>query len=267
LPQDILQRDIRYIERMGVTIKTGLRFGADISFADLKEGGSDAIIMAIGTHQDLSMGVENERSVNGYCLDFLRRYAEGEHIDLGDKLIVVGGGNAAIDVARSGLRCGAKQVVVIYRRSREEMPADRDEVKEAEAEGIRISYLATPLRIIEKEGKVEGLECVKTELGEPDESGRKRPIPVRHSEFVLDATSVIPAIGQQPDLSWNQEGLPFSFSSRNTFIVDDDYLTNMENVFATGDAVNGPTTVVEAIASGRMAAKAVDRYLSNKEAE
>jgi len=269
LPKDILRRDIKYIERMGITIKTGLRFGADISLADLKEGGSSVVIMAIGTHQDLSMGIKNERSIGGYidCLDFLRRYAEGKRIDLGDKVIVVGGGNAAIDVARSGLRCGAKQVVVIYRRSREEMPADRDEVKEAEAEGVRISYLAAPLRIIEKEGKIEGLECVRTELGEPDESGRKRPISVRHSEFVLDATSVIPAIGQQPDLSWNQEGLPFSFSSRNTFIVDDDYLTNMENVFATGDAVNGPTTVVEAIASGRMAAKAVDHYLSNKEAD
>ena len=145
------------------------------------------------------------------------------------------------------------------------MPADRDEVTEAEAEGVKINYLVAPVRIIEKNGKIQGLECIKTELGEPDESGRKRPIPIKGSEFVVDATSVISAIGQQPDLSWNREGLPFIFSSRNTFIVDDNYLTNMRCVFAIGDAVNGPTTVVEAMASGRTAAKAVDCYLSRKE--
>lgn len=267
LPKDILERDIKYIERMGVIIKTGLRFSFDISLSDLKEDESDAIIMAIGTHEDLRMEIENARAIDGYisCLDFLRRYAKGERVNLGDKLIVVGGGNAAIDTARSGLRYGAKEVMLIYRRRYEEMPADRDEIREAEAEGVKINYLVMPVRIIVKDSKVQGLECIRTELGEPDESGRKRPIPIRGSEFVLDATSVISAIGQQPDLSWNQEGLPFDFSPRNTFIVDDNCSTNIRGIFATGDAVNGPTTVVEAMASGRMAARAVDRYLSRKE--
>lgn len=269
LPKDILERDIGYIQRMGVAIKTSVKFGVDVTLSELKKEGADAIIMAIGTHQGLKIGIENERSISGYidCLDFLRKYADGEQVALGDKVIVVGGGNAAIDAARSGLRCGAREVTVIYRRSCEEMPADGDEVREAEAEGVKINYLVAPVRIIERDSEIRGLECIKTQLGELDKSGRKRPIPIRGSEFVLDATSVIPAIGQQPDLSWNQEGLHFSFSSRNTFIVDGDYLTSVENVFATGDAVNGPTTVVEAMASGKMTAKAVVRYLSNKEAE
>ncbi len=264
LPRDILARDIKYIERMGVDIKTGVKFGVDVTLSGLKEKGSDAIIMAIGTHQGLKIGIENEKSIGGYidCLAFLRKYSNGEQVALGDKVIVVGGGNAAIDAARSGLRCGAKEVVIVYRRSREEMPADRDEVSEAEEEGIKINYLVAPVKIIEKNGQVQGLECIKTELGEPDESGRRRPVPIKGSEFVLEATSIIPAIGQQPDLSWNKEGLPFKFSPRNTFIVDDNGSTNVKGVFAIGDAVNGPTTVVEAMASGKTVAESVKAYLS-----
>jgi heterodisulfide reductase subunit A len=267
LPRDILNRDIKYIERMGVAIKTSVKFGVDVTLSGLKKKGSDAIIMAIGTHQGLEIGIENERSISGYidCLAFLRKYSNGEQVALGDKVIVVGGGNAAIDAARSGLRCDAKEVVIIYRRSREEMPADRDEVSEAAAEGVKINYLVAPVRIIEKNGQIQGLECIKTGLGEPDESGRRRPIPIKGSEFVLDATSVIPAIGQQPDLSWNQEGLPFNFSPKNTFIVDDSGSTNMKGVFAIGDAVNGPTTVVEAMASGKKVAESVKAYLSGTE--
>ncbi|MBA7697872.1 NADPH-Fe(3+) oxidoreductase subunit beta [subsurface metagenome] len=136
LPEDVLNRDIKYIERMGVAIKTSVKFGVDVTLSELKKEGADAIIMAIGTHQGLKIGIENERSISGYidCLDFLRKYADGEQVALGDKVIVVGGGNAAIDAARSGLRCGAKEVAIIYRRSHEEMPADRDEIREAEAE-------------------------------------------------------------------------------------------------------------------------------------
>jgi len=267
LPRDILNRDIKYIERMGVAIKTSVKFGVDVTLSELKKRGSDAIIMAIGTHQGLKIGIESERGINGYidCLAFLRKYSNGEQVVLGDKVIVVGGGNAAIDAARSGLRCGVKEVVIIYRRSHEEMPADRDEVSEAETEGVKINYLVAPVRIIENNGQIQGLECIKTGLGEPDESGRRRPIPIKGSEFILSATSIIPAIGQQPDLSWNQEGLAFNFSPRNTFIVDDSGSTNMKGVFAIGDAVNGPTTVVEAMASGKKVAESVKAYLSGTE--
>lgn len=266
LPRNILDRDIKYIEGMGATIKTGVKFGVDVSLSDLKKDGVDAVIIAIGTNQGLKMGVENERSISGYidCLAFLRNYARGERVVLGDRVIVVGGGNAAVDAARSAQRCGVKEVSIFYRRSYQEMPADRDEIKEAQAEGVEINYLSAPVRIIEKSGEIRGLECMKTELGELDESGRRRPVPITGSEFVVNATSVISAVGQQPDLSWNKEGLGFNISPKNTFIVDHNCHTNIERVFAAGDAVNGPTTVVEAMASGKKAASAVDVYLSGK---
>jgi len=267
LPRNILNRDIKYIERTGVTIKTSVKFGVDVSLSDLRKAGADAIIMAIGTHEGLKMGVKNDKYVSRYidCLAFLRKYASGEQIDLGDKTIVVGGGNAAIDSARSALRCGIKDATILYRRGYEEMPADRDEIKEAQAEEVKIYYLAMPVRIIKKDGEIQGLECIKTRLGESDESGRRRPIPIEGSDFIINTSSIISAVGQRPNLSWNQEGLPFNFSPRNTFIIDDSCLTNIEGVFAAGDAVSGPTTVVEAMASGKRAARSVDIYLSGKE--
>jgi len=266
LPKNILNRDIKCIENMGVTIRTGVKFGADVTLSGLKKDGVDAIIMAIGTHQGLKMEVENERKIGGYidCLDFLSEYASGEQIDLGDKVIIVGGGNAAIDAARAARRCGVKEVVILYRRSHEEMPADRAEVEEAEVEEVRISYLTMPVKIVAKDGEVVGLECVRTKLGEPDESGRRTPIPMKGSEFVVSATSVISAIGQQPDLSWNREALPFNFSSGNAFVTNDNCMTTIEGVFAAGDAVNGPTTIVEAMASGKMVARTVNSYLSER---
>lgn len=269
LPRNILNRDIAYIERMGVTIKTRVRFGVEVSLSDLRKGGADAIIMAIGTHQGLKMGIKKDEDIKGYmdCLVFLRKYASGEQIDLGDRTIVVGGGNAAIDSARSALRAGVKEATILYRRSYEEMPADREEVKEAQAEGVVINYLAMPVSITKKNGEIQGLECIKTRLGEPDESGRRRPVPIEGSEFIIDTSSIISAVGQRPDLSWNREGLPFHFSSGNTFIVSDSCLTNIEGVFAAGDALNGPTTVVEAMASGKRAASSVGMYLSGKESE
>jgi len=267
LPRDILNRDIKYIERMGVIIKTSVKFGVDVSLSDLRKDGAGAVIMAIGTHQGLKMEIKNDEYAGGYidCLTFLRKYASGEQTELGDKTVVVGGGNAAIDSARSALRSGVKEATILYRRSYEEMPADRDEVKEAQAEGIEINYLAMPLKITKKDGEIQGLECLKTRLGESDESGRRRPIPIEGSEFIIETSSIISAVGQRPDLSWNREGLPFNFSPTNTFIVDDSCLTNIEGVFAAGDALNGPTTVVEAMASGKRAASSVDIYLSEKE--
>jgi len=266
LPRNVLNRDIKYIEGMGVTIKTNVKFGIDMSLPDLRRDGADAIIMAIGTHEGLKMGVKNDLYARGYmdCLTFLRKYASGEPVDLGNKTIVVGGGNAAIDSARSALRSGVKDVTILYRRSYEEMPADRDELKEAQAEGIKINYLAMPVRIIGRDGEIQALECIKTKLGEPDESGRRRPIPIEGSDFIMNISSIISAVGQRPDLSWNQEGLSFNLSPGNTFIVDDSCLTNIEGVFAAGDAVSGPTTVVEAMASGKRVARSVDNYLSGK---
>ncbi len=247
-------------------MKTGIRFGVEVTLADLKKKATDAVIMAVGTHQGQKLGIENE-GTRGHidCLDFLRKYANGEKLTLGDRVIVIGGGNAAIDTARSAIRCGAKEVEIIYRRSRDEMPADRDEIKEAEKEGVHISCLTMPVRIIERDGEFQGLECKRTELGEPDESGRRKPIPIVGSEFMVNAAVLILAIGQQPDLSWNLQQLPFHFSAEKTFVIDDKYQTSIDGVFAAGDAINGPTTVVEAMASGKKVARSVNTYLSRTE--
>lgn len=266
LPRDILYRDINYIETMGVSIKTGIKFGIDITFSDLKKVGADAVIMAIGTHQGLKMGIEKEEYSERYldCLTFLRRYIEGELVDLGDKTVVVGGGNAAVDSARSAVRTGVKEATIVYRRSKEEMPADRSEIEEAQAEGVAMHYLAMPVSVVEKGGKIKGMNCIETRLGEADESGRKRPVPVAGSEFIIEADSIIAAVGQRPDISWNREELPFEFSQMNTFRVGDNYMTAIDGVFAAGDALTGPTTVVEAMASGRSTASAVNGYLVAK---
>lgn len=259
LPRNVLNRDIEYIERMGVTIKTGVKFCADVSLSDLKKDGADAVILTIGAHQSLMPKIENAEHTMRYtdCLTFLRKYANGEKVDLGDKVVVIGAGNAGIDCARSALRCGAKEVTMIDILDPEKIAADKDELKEAQAEGIRTSYLTIPTRVIKKDGEIQALECVKSELGQ------RAAVPIKDSEFIINATSIISAIGQQPDLSWNQENLPFKFSPKNTFVVDDDCSTNIEGVFAAGDAVNGPTVIVEAMASGKRVASFVDLYLSN----
>jgi NADPH-dependent glutamate synthase beta subunit-like oxidoreductase len=251
---------------MGINIRTSVKFGVDLTLAGLKNSGVDAVILAIGTHQALTLGIKNEGKVNGYfdCLTFLRKYAKNEPMDLGDQVIVIGGGYAAIDAARVAIRSGAKDVSIFYRRGPDEMPA-KNEVKEGEEEGVRVNYLAAPTMLIVKNGQIQGLEFIRTKLGETDESGRKTAVPIKGSELVVKASSIISAVGQQPDFSWNQEDLTFQLSPRNTFIVDADGATNMEGVFAAGDAVNGPTTIVEAMANGRRAAQGVEAYLSRKD--
>jgi len=255
LPRNILERDINYIERMDVAIKTGIRFGVDVTLSDLKEE-VEAVIIAIGTHENLPLPITNAEKCMD-CLTFLKKYANGEPVDLGNEVIVIGAGNSGIDAARAALRYGAKRATMIDVLGAEEVVCDKDEMKEAEEEGVKVSYLTKPVRIIEKDGEIQGLECARVK---PDKGQRR----IAGSEFVMDATSVIVAIGQCPDLSWNIEGLPFKVSPKNMFIVDDNCQTSIEGLFAAGDAVSGPATVVEAMASGKKAASAVDIYLCGK---
>jgi NADPH-dependent glutamate synthase beta subunit-like oxidoreductase len=266
LPREVLDRDIRYLEALGVIIRPGFEFGRDVGLSDLRQGGASAVIMATGTHSDIKLGLEGETHIDGYmhCLSFLKAYYGNKAIGLGGKVIVVGGGNAAIDAARVARRCGAREVVVIYRRSWKEMPADKAEIAEAESEGVKIHYLTIPVGIVQKGGKVDGLECMKTQLIREDETGRMHPVPVEKSEFFMSATSVITAIGQYPDFSWNHQNIPFKLSPRNTFVIDNRCLTNIQGVFAAGDCVSGPTTISEAMASGRRAASSVAQYLSRE---
>lgn len=255
LPRNILERDIKYIEGMGATIKTGVKFGVDVGLSDLKKDGIEAVIIAIGTHKSLMLPVKSAhffpRCMD--CLTFLKKYAGGEPVDLGDKVVVVGAGNSGIDAARAALRCGAKEAMMID--VLEEPACDKDEMKETEEEGVKVSYLTKVVGVIGKDGEVQGLECVKVKPDKPRQTEGK---------FVISANSIIVAIGQYPDLSWNKEGLAFSVSPKNILSVDDNCQTNIEGVFAAGDAVSGPTTVVEAMTSGKKVASAVDVYLSGK---
>ena len=179
---------------------------------------------------------------------------------------MVGGGNVAFDAARTALRLGAKEVFIVYRRTRDEMPANDEEIEEAEHERIKLLYLVAPTRIVTENGKVKGLECQRMELGDFDASGRRRPVPVKGSEFLLDADTVIPAVGYVPDLSCLPQNDGFKSTRWGTLIVDPITLaTHIPGVFAGGDLVIGPSTVVEAMASGYRAAISIDRYLKEQD--
>ncbi len=261
LPREILQRDIDYIRKMGVTITTGIHFGADAKISDLRKKGAHAVIVATGTQKSLKMNIENEDHHRGYldCLDFLKACSDGRDLALGNQVLVIGGGNAAVDTARSALRKSKGKVIIVYRRSLEEMPANREEIDDARREGVKIEFLTAPKKMVVSGDKVKGLECFKTELREADESGRKRPVPVKGSEFVIEADTIITAVGQEPDYEPVASGLA---AGRETLSIDRETLqTNVDGVFTAGDFVSGAGTVVEAMASGKKAAQAVARYL------
>ena len=263
LPREILRRDIDYIRKMGVTIRTGTHFGSNTKISDLRKNGAQAVIIATGTQKSLKMNIENEDHHQGVldCLDFLKACNDGRDVALGNHVLVIGGGNAAVDTARSALRKNAK-VTILYRRSLEEMPADRDEINDALREGVKIEFLTAPKKMIIAENKVQGLECLKTELQEADPSGRKRPVPVEGSEFVIEATTIITAVGQEPDHGAVATGLG---SGGETLSINRETLkTNVDGMFAAGDFVSGASTVVEAMASGKRAAQAVARHLEER---
>jgi NADH-quinone oxidoreductase subunit F len=256
LPSKVLDAEIGEIEKMGAAIKTNSRIE---SIDELFKQGNHAVFVAIGAHQDLKMGVPGEDGPGVIdCASFLRDVKLGKRVEVGSKVAVIGGGNAAIDASRTALRLGAKHVIIIYRRTRAEMPAAPEEVEDALHEGIEIVFLAAPNKVSRKSGKVV-LECLRMELGKIDASGRPRPEPIVGSEFPLDFDTVIAAIGQRPDV-------PSSFNlvtgRGNTIQVDPDTLaTDREGVFAGGDAITGPASVIEAIAAGRQVAVSIDKYL------
>lgn len=256
LPAEVLQKDIEHIKGIGVEIETN----ADVDkqrFEEIRQE-YEALFISVGSHQSRKLGVEGEDSqgvVHG--VDFLRDVNFGEEVKVGNKVAVIGGGDVAIDAARCALRLGS-EVTVLYRRSREEMPARAEEVKEAEEEGVKIAYLAAPTRIIGKNGHVEAMECIRMELGEPDESGRRRPIPIEGSEFMVDVDMVIPAIGQASDLTFLGDS---GVEAPGWIVTDDHFMTTQPGIFAGGDVVTGPATVAEAVGMGRKTAISVDRYL------
>ena len=261
LPKSVVDAEIEQIKRTGVQIQTGTTLGKDLSFGDLWQKGYKAVFISVGAHKTRKLGAEGE-SLKGVfdALDFLKLANEKENVDVGKRVVVIGGGNVAIDSARTAIRSGAKEATILYRRSLEEMPANPYEIKEAEHEGVKISFLAAPKRILGQDGHVSGVECVKMQLGEPDETGRRSPKPIEGSEFTVSADSVILAIGEAPDISFLPKEV--EATENNTVAVDPfSVITSQPGVFAGGDCVSGPATVIEAIIAGKKAASCIDQYL------
>jgi len=259
LPEDILDAEIAEIEKVGVDIKLNTKIE---SIDGLFQQGYEAVFLALGAHRGMKMRVEGEDSpgvVDG--ASFLRQVNLGEKVDPGNEVAVIGGGNVAIDSARTALRFGAKKVTIIYRRTRVEMPASPEEVEAALEEKVEIIYLAAPIKISQDGSRLK-LTCNRMELGEPDASGRRRPVPIKGSEFSLNFDSIIAAIGQNPDIP---DQFNLKVGRGNTIQVNHETLaTNKPGVWAGGDAVSGPASVIEAIAAGRKAATSIDMYLGGE---
>lgn len=266
LPKDVLNAEIDIIREMGVKIILNTKVGKDISFDEIRKN-FDAVFIGVGSHVSSKLDVPGEDLQGVYHgIDYLKRVNLGEKVFLGNRVAVIGGGNVAMDAVRTAVRTGSKDVFILYRRSRAEMPASPEEIQEAEEEGVRMEFLVAPVRILGKDGKVTGIECLRMELGEPDASGRRRPVPVKGSEFVIEVDAIVPAIGQTGDLSFISRESGISVNKWNTFDVDPvTFATNVEGVFAGGDDVTGPATVVKAIYAGKEAAVSIGRYLSGED--
>ena len=271
LPKKVLDWEIEGILNLGIEIEMNKTFGQDFDLEYLVSGGYDAIFLGIGAWKDSSLRVEGENLNGCYTgIDFLSRLAGGEKLPIGKTAAVIGGGNTAIDCTRNLIRYGAEKVYIVYRRTRNEMPANEVEIDAAEHEGVEFIFLAAPKSVRgDKDGKVTHLEYQKMELGEPDASGRRRPVPVGESE-TFETDMVITAIGQAPDISFTQEIQEklseLKTTKWNTFDVDPDTLqTSIPYIFAAGDAQTGPSLVVEAIGGGRRAAKSIHQYITGQE--
>lgn len=262
LPKEVLQEEIKIIQSLGIEIKTNSTIGLNLTLTQLFNNGYKTIFIAVGAHQDQKLNIPGEENPNVIPgVVFLRKVNLGETVSIGNRVAIIGGGNVAIDAARTSIRLGAKEVTIIYRRSLEEMPANLEEIKDAEEEGVRFQFLSAPVEIITKDGKISFLRCVRMRLAEPDQSGRRRPIPIEGSEFNIDVDTVIPAIGQVPDLSFIKDS-GIEITPQGTIKVDPITLqTSKKGVFAGGDVVSGPSIAIEAIAHGKEAAISIDRFL------
>jgi heterodisulfide reductase subunit A len=259
LPRNILKGEIQRVEQLGVEIQTGSRIE---SIKELTDQGFRAVFVATGASQSRKLDVPGEDAKGVYhAVDFLDRVNSGKNISIGEKVAIIGGGNAAIDSARTVRRLGAKQVTIVYRRTRAEMPAIHHEIEEAQREGTKFKFLSTPIEVIESAGTVSGIKCVKMRLGELDDSGRRRPIPIKNSEFDIKVDNIIIAVGQKVSPEGPLQGL--ELTRWGTPEVDSETLqTSDPQVFAGGDVITGGTTVIEAVAHGKRAAESIDRFVS-----
>jgi NADPH-dependent glutamate synthase beta subunit-like oxidoreductase/ferredoxin len=263
LPREVIDREVAMIEDLGVTFAYNTRFGTDITLEQLKDDGYEAFLFTIGAHKPYHLGIPGE---NDYpqvldAIDILKNVALGERHAPGKRVVIVGGGNVAIDAARTCVRLGCKEVTIAYRRTHSEMPADTEEVEQAEEEGVAMSFLTIPVGIIGENGRVNGLRCLRAELVSKKGSDRKYPVPIEGSEYVIETDAVISAIGQRVDHACLENLGGLKWTQRNTIAVNRACMaTSMPGVFSAGDAVLGPATVVEAIGGGKRAAQAIDRF-------
>jgi formate dehydrogenase beta subunit len=271
LPRQILGREVDIVKEAGVEIRYGIDVGKDITIADLRKDYA-AVFIGVGAHDSMPMGVEGEEmGYRGFIpgVRYLLDISQGKDpYPEGKKVVVVGGGNVAIDCVRSSFRIGKEDVNLVYRRTIVEMPADPVEIHDAEEEKVNFHYLCNPTKILSREGKVVGVECIRMELGEPDKSGRRRPVPVAGSEFVIETDILIPAIGQKVNLSFLSEKDGIKLTKWNTIDADaETFATSQEGVFASGDCVTGPDVLVRATGTGKKAAEKIDLYLTGGKVE
>lgn len=277
LPYDVLDKEIDAILELGVTLKTNVRLGDDFSIRDLFDEGFDAVFLGIGAWGGKSLGVEGQDAEGVLSgINFLEELGLGRKPELYGQVVVVGGGNTAVDCARTSLRLKADKVTLLYRRTRKEMPANEIEIDAAEHEGVEMHFLAAPVKVITDNGRVKALECIQMELGEPDASGRRRPVPKKGSEFTVEADFVFAAIGQDPtadafkvdDPEFLPENGQLNFTRWQSVIVNPDtFETDTDRVFAGGDMVTGAATAIEAIAAGRKAAHSIHKLFTKGVAE
>ncbi len=261
LPKDVLDREISDIQALGAEIRTGIPFGENLKLDGLKD--YQAIFIATGAHRSRGLHIPGEKGKSVFSgLDLLKKINLSKKVKLGDKIAVIGGGNTAIDVARSVIRMG-KKATILYRRSKEEMPAFEDEMVDAIEEGVKIRYLVNPIHIQQKDS-IKRLECLRMELGEKDESSRRRPVPISNSNFFIEADNVIIAAGEEIEVSF----LPKGMEKREGIVLTQrDGSTGIKGIFAGGDLTSNQRTVAHAIGSGKKAALAIDCYLKGKDSE
>jgi len=265
LPREVIDREVEMLRQLGVEFSFDTRFGKDVTMGQLKSNGFQAFFFAIGAHLSFRLNIPGENDFPQVldAIGFLRQVALGQRQAPGKRAVVIGGGNVAIDAARTCLRLGCESVVLAYRRTRSEMPADREEIEQAEEEGVRFEFLVIPEEIVGSGGRLEAMKCLRAKLVTLKGQDRKFPKPIRGSEFLMKADVIIPAIGQQVDTGCMKSLTGLDWTRRKTIQVNMATMSaSLEGMFAAGDAVTGPATVIEAIGGGKRAAESIHRYLS-----
>jgi NADPH-dependent glutamate synthase beta subunit-like oxidoreductase/ferredoxin len=264
LPREAIEMDVRLVERLGVTFVFDTQIGVDIAFEDLQRD-YDAIAICAGAMNPVYLDIPGA-DLDGvlYGVDFMKKANLGEVVEVGQNVVVVGGGYTAMDCARTSLRFGADNVTIAYRRTRSELVVDEEELGETELEGVNMDFLVSPIELLGEDGKLQQIRFIRNKLGEPDASGRRSPVPIPGSEFTLPCDTIIPAVSQAADLSFLPVESSFEVNRGRIKVDPATYATNVRGVFACGDFVTGPTTMIESAGHGKKAAYAIDRYLDGR---